>query len=136
MEIFVDGSYNKNTGYYGWAYVCKDYDCIMHEDSGKSNVASSIWNVAGELSATMNAIKYAYKNSIPDITICYDYQGIEEWAEGRWKTKNMYTKQYAEFVNKYRNLGLKIKFCKIKGHSGNFYNDRADELARKASGTW
>lgn len=132
MEIFVDGYYNKNTGYYGWSYVCKDYDCIMHEDSGKSNVANSIWNVAGELSA----IKYAYKHSILDITICYDYQGIADWAEGRWRAKNMYTKQYVDFVNKYKNLGMKITFCKIKGHSGNFYNDRADELAKRACGMW
>lgn len=136
MDIYVDGSYNKNTGYYGWAYVCKDSDCIIYENSGSSTKASSIWNIAGELSATMNAIKYAYKNSILYITIYHDYIGVAEWAEGRWKTKNVYTQQYVEFIKKYRSLGMNISFCKIKGHSGNFYNDRADELAKKASGIW
>lgn len=134
MDFYVDGSYNKNTGYYGWAYVAVKGDSIVHQNSGSSTKANSIWSIAGELSATMNAIKYAYDTKVFSITIYYDYEGIGEWAEGRWRTKNMYTKQYVEFIDKYKNKGMNIKFCKIQGHSGNKYNDIVDKLAGKACG--
>lgn len=131
--IYADGSYNKNTGYYGWAYVIYDelYNCIIHEASGKSNSsASSMWQVAGELTAVMRAIKYCKENNLTDIRICYDYKGIEEWAIGRWKTKNEYTKAYKVFMEKYKDVNYIFEY--IKGHSGNFGNEYVDKMARKA----
>ena len=70
---------------------------------------------------------------IRDIEIYYDYEGISAWAEGRWKTNKdgtiAYKKAYdelSEFVN--------VTFCKVKGHSGDKYNDMADRLAKDALG--
>lgn len=132
--IYTDGSYNQNTGYYGWAYVIYDetYNCIIHEASGKSNnSASSMWQVAGELSAVMRAIKYCKENNLSDIRICYDYRGVEEWVMKRWRTKNEYTKAYKAFMEKYKDVNY--IFEHIKGHSGNFGNEYVDKMARKAA---
>ena len=43
------------------------------------------------------------------------------------------TKHYKEVYDKYSQY-IKIKFTKVKGHSGDKYNDKADMLAKKAAG--
>lgn len=130
--IYVDGSYNKSTGYYGWGYVVVEDGIITDSYSGSDNVANEIWSVAGELTATMNAIGHAYERNNLNITIVYDYIGIEKWANSEWKAKNKWTIQYKSFVARYRKLGMIINFQKVKGHSGNEYNDMADRLANNA----
>lgn len=130
--IYVDGSYNKSTGYYGWGYVVVEDGIITDSYSGSDKVANEIWSVAGELTATMNAIGHAYERNNLNITIVYDYIGIEKWANSEWKAKNKWTIQYKSFVAKYRKLGMTINFRKVKGHSGNEFNDMADRLANSA----
>lgn len=138
MDIYVDGSYNKTTGYYGWAYIGiipteNNFDIVL-QGSGTDNIANSIWNVAGELCAVTSAIISAYNSGINDLDIYYDYKGIEEWAMGRWKAKNEFTKKYVDFINKCKDLGITLRFHKVKGHSGDEYNDMVDKLAKKACG--
>ena len=79
----------------------------------------------------MKAIEYAIENGYKDIVLCYDYQGIESWALGTWKRNNRITQNYNEFMQEKFKL-IKVRFKKIKGHSGNKFNDRADILAKKA----
>ncbi|MDZ7542850.1 ribonuclease H, partial [Clostridium perfringens] len=57
--------------------------------------------------------------------------GIECWALGTWKRNNKITASYHEFM-KENMRNMKVKFKKIKGHSGNTYNDMADKLAKEA----
>ena len=52
-------------------------------------------------------------------------------ADDAWKAKLPETKAYRNYVFDSREM-LDIKFVKVKGHSGNKYNDRADYLAGKA----
>ena len=130
--IYVDGSYNKATGYYGWGYVVVEDGIITDSYSGSDNKANEIWNVAGELTATMNAIGHSYEKNNLNITIVYDYEGIEKWANDKWKAKNKWTILYKSFVKSFRDKGMTIDFQKVKGHSGNEYNDMADRLANTA----
>jgi ribonuclease H-related protein len=132
VEAWVDGSFNKNTNYYGWAYAIKQDDKFI-TDCGIDNRASDIWNVAGELTAVMHLV---YNNTIAGydmlFIIHHDYQGISSWAEGKWKTKNNWTKKYKEVIDHYRLLGVKFKFIKVKGHSGEYGNELVDGLAKSA----
>lgn len=128
-DIYVDGSYNKKVGYYGWAYTIYKNNKAIKKDCGKDNIASDIWQVAGELSATMRAIEYCYEHYINNICINYDYIGIKEWVTQKWKAKNKWTKMYQDFMLDYMK-DMNISFNKIKSHSGNIYNDEVDELAK------
>ena len=79
------------------------------------------------------AVEYAIKNGFKEITIAYDYQGVESWAIGTWKRNNRITAEYNEFMQS-KMKEVKIRFKKIKGHSGHKYNDLADKLAKEALG--
>ena len=94
---------------------------------------SDMRNVAGEIEGSMAAMKYCIENGIKSISIFYDYEGIQKWCNGDWKAKKEGTKRYVEFYKDASRL-VDVDFIKVKGHSGDKYNDLADELAKKALG--
>ena len=62
----------------------------------------------------------------------YDYKGIEAWAKGDWKTNTDLTENYKKYYDKIKDE-LEVIFIKIKAHSGDYYNNLADELAKRAA---
>ena len=128
-EIYVDGSYQNSR--YSWGFVVMKNDEIIHEDCGlgTNEQAALSRNVAGELEAVINAVKWTQNNKIEHFYIYHDYIGISEWALGRWRTNNNLTKNYASFIKEYLPY---ITFIKVAGHSGIRGNEIADQLAKKA----
>ncbi len=135
LHIYVDGSYNKETGEYAYGMVVIKDDGTIEEYSDKFNdpELQSMWNVAGEIMGSCAAMQYAMDYEIPSISIYHDYEGIAKWPLGEWKTKKEGTKAYVSFYNE-ASKKVKIRFIKVTGHSGDKYNDLADKLARKALG--
>lgn len=107
VNAYVDGSYDISTGCYSGAAV------ILLGD-----------NDIVELSK-------ACEDDSSKLAIHHDYEGIGAWADDAWKAKLPETKAYRNYVFDSREV-LDIKFIKVKGHSGNEYNNRADYLAGKA----
>ena len=90
-------------------------------------------NVAGEITGAVMAIKFAIKQKAKNIVIFYDYAGIEEWAEGNWKANKAGTQKYKAFIDSARPY-INIGFEKVKAHTGDTFNERADILAKNALG--
>jgi len=86
-------------------------------------------NVGGEIEAAEKAVEQAIKAGYKHIEICHDYEGVSKWAEGDWKTNTADTAYFAAIMRKYSKQ-IEISFQKIKGHSGDEYNDLADEFAK------
>ncbi len=131
-EIYVDGSFiNGATGY--GAVVLKDGEVV---DELAGAVAASEVNdtrqVAGELVAVKEALKWCREHSVGEVSIYYDYLGIEKWATRQWKTKQPLTKEYALFVSE---CPVTVHWHKVDSHTGNRWNDRADALAKKGAGS-
>ena len=130
---YVDGSYNQKLKVYGSGVVyitddkefelMKSYDDAYHIHR----------NVAGEVKASELAIEKAIEDKKDQIIIYHDYQGIASWANGDWKTNNDLTKSYKRFIDQARKK-IKIDFVKVKGHSNDKNNDKADLLAKEAAG--
>ena len=78
-------------------------------------------------------MRYALDNGYKSISIYHDYQGIASWCLGEWKTNKAGTVAYKEFYDSIKDR-LRVYFVKVKGHSGDTYNDIADNLAKKAVG--
>lgn len=131
---YVDGSFKKDTGEYSFGCVFFHNDRIdkFNQKFPKSEY-STHRNVSGEVSGSVFAIKKAMELNMKEITIFYDYQGIESWATGDWKTNNNLTRDYKKFIDGIKSQ-IDINFVKVKGHSNDKYNDMADELAKQALG--
>ena len=78
-----------------------------------------------------NALDWAIEKGYSKIKIYYDYEGIGKWAKQEWKANSEVAKMYLTKMKIYMTI-IEIEFIKVKGHSNNKYNERADRLAKDA----
>ena len=130
---YIDGSYDSVTHTFSYgAVIMAEANHELHfskkfDDAGLAKMR----NVAGEIKGSEFAIQYAVEHQWETIDIYYDYFGIEKWALGEWKRNLPETQAYYEFCqNAFKTVN--VCFKKVKGHSGDLYNDLADALAKKA----
>lgn len=130
---YVDGSFEKSIGRYafGCVILTPDGQEIRRSGSGSDPAGVAIRNVAGEMLGAMNAVKWARENDYPAVEIRYDYAGVEKWVTGVWRAKTPLTSKYAAHMQEAGNK-IRISFCKIAAHTGNHYNEEADQLAKSA----
>lgn len=133
LTAYVDGSFEESLGKYsfGCVLLTPEGEIVERCGSGSEPESLAIRNVAGEMLGAMYAVQWGINKRYRAIKICYDYMGIEKWATGAWKTNNVLTQKYAEFM-KGRRKFIEISFQKIKAHSGDCYNEQADRLAKQA----
>jgi ribonuclease HI len=126
---YVDGSSIED--YVSYGLVIIDNNQILHKTSGliKEESLQSMNQIGGEITSVYEAIKWAEGNKIQKLTIAYDYEGLEKWATGEWNANNSTTLTYQEDA---KNWQVDITWQKIESHSGDPWNDKADQLAKQA----
>jgi ribonuclease HI len=131
---YVDGSYNSDTNEYA-------YGVVIFYDGGEEHFAekykddemAKMHNVAGEIEGAKRAMRFCIENNIKSVDIFYDYEGIAAWCTGAWQAKQDGTKDYKKYYNSIKDR-LTVNFVKVKAHTGDTYNEMADELAKSALG--
>ncbi len=88
-------------------------------------------NVIGEIRGSVFAMDFAVKNGYKNLILHYDYEGIARWASGSWKRNKEATQKYHDYFQRIKSK-LNVEFVKVKAHSGDKYNEMADDLAKKA----
>lgn len=134
ITAYTDGACSGNPGPGGWAVV------LLYQGHSKelSGFAPQTTNNRMELMATIVALE-SITRSVP-ITIytdsTYVKNGIEKWV-AQWKTKGWKTSAKQPVKN--QDLWIRLdtlctryqpKWQWVRGHSGNKYNEQADNLAR------
>lgn len=135
IEAYVDGSYEHSIKEYGYGVVILKNGMVEKTYSLKGNnkYLVSMRNVAGEIEASKTAMKYCIDNNIKHLKLYFDYEGIEKWCIGAWKTNKEGTIEYKKFYDNIKDK-LYVEFIKVKAHSGDKYNEEADKLAKSAIG--
>jgi len=128
-EAYTDGSCIGDGIGYG-VVILKDGERIA-ELSGTVSAPElqGMRQVGGELQAVYRALEWCRENGVDAVTIFYDYEGVEKWATGVWKPNTRATQSYANFA---QNCPIAVRWEKVRGHSGNPWNSRADQLAKQA----
>ena len=131
---YVDGSFNVATGEFSYGVVMfhNGQEHTFSKSFSDPELAS-MRNVAGEIKGAEAAMEYAYKNGMTTLTIYHDYEGISKWPLRLWAANKEGTKAYQKYYDEIKKY-VDIKFVKVKGHSGDKYNDLADKLAKEALG--
>lgn len=131
---YVDGSYDKSSKRFasGVVFFWKGEELHFSEAFEDPDLAE-MRNVAGEIRAAQIAMQYSVDHQIPMLRIYHDYEGIAKWCTGEWQAKKEGTRDYRAFYQSLKDQ-LQVEFVKVKGHSGDQYNDLADALAKAALG--
>ena len=129
VEIYIDGSCSGNPGPGGWAAVC--------ELNGKKLascgfVAEKTTNNRMELSGALGGIQALRRPC--EVTLYTDSAYLITCAKHNdaWLTEASRSNSdlWIELIKAAKKGGHKIKFVKIKGHSGERLNELADKLAK------
>lgn len=134
VSAFVDGSFDREAKRYGSGVVLVRNGEIVEELTYSGNEAEFVmsYQVPGEVFAVIKAIEWAKDREYRELDIFYDYEGIEKWALGVWKANKPISQYYINRLNELMRGSFQISFQKVRAHSGNKHNERADELAKEA----
>lgn len=132
LIAYVDGSFDILDFSYSYgAVIIKGQEIESYNKRYPRDEFSEHRNVIGEIRGAMFAMDYALKNGYNSLVLHYDYEGIEKWATGAWKRNKEATKKYYEYYLDIKKE-LKVKFVKVAAHTGDKYNEMADQLAKSA----
>ena len=136
VTIYTDGACSGNPGKGGWGAILI-YNKKERYMSGSKQLTT---NNQMELTATIEALKAILKPS--NIALYTDSQYVKNgitswifnWKKNGWKTANkkpVANKDLWIELEKYVDFHS-VNWFWVKGHSGDHYNEIADELAVKA----
>ena len=133
LDIYIDGSYEHSRKRYSFGMVIDKPEKITMNKGFDDERFLTNRNVSGELLGAMYAYQWIIDNQEDNTVyqINYDYEGIEKWAMGEWKTNKALTKCYA-IISGLAMKKAKIKFNKVPAHSGVELNEMVDQLAKNA----
>lgn len=133
LHIYVDGSYNNSTEKYAYGLVAVRNNVVEYIDSGsaKDNSKKNIRQIAGELKAAVKAVEYAIKKGDKRVVVFHDYEGICHHATGFWERREESSVEYYKKMNKLMSQGIEVIFVKVDSHTGDFFNELADEKCKE-----
>ena len=151
VRIFTDGACSENPGPGGWAVVFNTAS-KCHTFSGNEQLTT---NNRMELKAVIEAFKrivskerqffeprheYDIYSDSAYVVNTINNHWIEAWQKNNWQTtkredvKNRdLWEQFSKLKTEANKLGISITLNKIKGHSGNTFNELVDKLAKEES---
>lgn len=135
---YVDGSFDGQSKTYGFGgfiiYEENGKKCVrVVQGAGNDSDMSKMRNVAGEISGAMRIVEEAICLGLEEITLYYDYAGIENWVTGVWSCNKYETYEYSRFMHE-SSKQIRIHFHKVAGHSGDTGNEIVDTIAKEQSG--
>lgn len=149
VRIFTDGACSENPGPGGWAVVFNTAS-KCRTISGNEKLTT---NNRMELRAVIEAFRKIVNKKSHNPDVQYDIYSdsayvvntinnhwIEAWQKNNWQTtkredvknKDLW-EEFSELRAKAKELGICITLNKVKGHSGNTFNELVDKLARAES---
>ena len=137
IKIYTDGSCIGNPGNGGWAAILLINEKKIKIKGYKKNTT----NNQMELTAPIKALKKIPISEKIEIYTDSKYvkigitEWVTKWKKNNWKTSSKKKVKNIDLWKELDNLNEKyqIKWCWIKGHSGNILNDEVDQLAREAA---
>ncbi|WP_333458605.1 ribonuclease HI [Microcoleus sp. Pol10D4] len=139
-SLYTDGACSGNPDPGGWGAVVCFADGNCHELGGADPQTT---NNRMEMQAAVAALEFfANSGQTEPVTVYTDSEyvknGITKWIQG-WKNKGWKTSTGKDVVNQDlwhlldKLNSRQIKWEHVRGHSGDFYNDRCDEIAHSFS---
>ena len=151
IRIYTDGACSENPGPGGWASIWVSDNGIKVISGNNPNTTNNqmeltavvvslrrVRNFLTTLSNPWMSKEYEIYSDSAYVVNSINNNWIDRWMLNDWKTskgddvKNVELwMECLKLLSKIRQMGVKITFIKVKGHSGDTLNEYADEIAKK-----
>lgn len=133
LHVYVDGSYSVSSKKYAYALVAVRNNVVeyIESDVSQDSSQSNIRQIAGELEAAIKSVEYALSKKDKKVVIFHDYEGIAHHATGFWERKEESSIRYYNRMKELKELGIEIIFVKVNSHTGEIFNELADEKCKE-----
>ena len=153
IKIYTDGSCLNNQNSFnvgGWGCIFVDEESDTKENlTVYTGAEKNTTNNRMELTAVLVALKKLHKKDFKLVEIYSDSayvinavknNWLKSWKNNNWKTsrggevknKDLWV-EFLNLVKETKEKKIKIRFVKVKGHSGNKYNEMVDREAVAAA---
>jgi ribonuclease HI len=152
IEVYVDGSCLGNPGPGGWGFVAlliNEVGPILDKVERYGAAKAMTTNNRAEMAGALNALAFVTEQQALGLwPICpvrivsdsqYVVKGFTEWLpnwEARgWRKSDRKPVENRDLWERLKGatLGLSVEWHWVKGHEGNSWNERADQLAATAA---
>lgn len=133
LHIYVDGSYSVSSKKYAYGLVVVRNEVVEYIESGafQDSSQSNIRQIAGELEAAVKGVEYALRQKDKIVVIFHDYEGIAHHATGFWERREESSIRYYNKMQELMKLGIEVIFVKVDSHTGELFNELADEKCKE-----
>lgn len=145
IRIYTDGACSGNPGAGGWGVIFNKHNNIIEVSGYDVNTT----NNRMELTAAIEALKiilrehnlkntYELYSDSAYVINTINNNWVSKWVLNGWKTtkgseiknKDLWCK-YCKLNGKVISNNIDIKYIKIKGHSGDTFNEYVDKIAKR-----
>ena len=137
VTIYTDGACSGNPGPGGWGAILMYKDNKKEISGGKKDTTNNVMELTAVIEG-LKLLKFPCKvNLYSDsayVVNAFLQNWIFNWQKNNWKTSDKKEVKNKELWQELISLTHThhVTFNKVKGHADNEYNNRCDELARKA----
>jgi ribonuclease HI len=138
ITIYTDGACSGNPGPGGWGAVLLFKDQKKEIKGGEAETTNQRMELQAVIEA-LNALKVtdwdvAIYSDSAYVVNAFQQKWLEKWQKNGWQNSKKEPVANQDLWQKLLPLMSKnrVKLLKVKGHAGDAYNERCDELARQA----
>ena len=147
-KVYTDGACSVNPGPGGWAAIFLLPSGIKQLKGGVLNTTNNRMELQAVIEAIRKITKLRVSASVhfriysdsAYVVNAINQGWLKRWEKAGWttssgdKVKNLEQWiELASLLEKCKDKGVEVSFEKVKGHSGDKYNEMVDELAREQS---
>ena len=138
VTIYTDGACSGNPGPGGWGAILMYKENKKEISGGKKDTTNNVMELTAVIEA-LKLLKFPCKVKLYSdsayVVNAFLQNWVINWQRNNWKTADKKEVKNIELWQELVELTNihDITFIKVKGHSDNEYNNRCDELARKAT---
>lgn len=148
IKVYTDGACSDNPGPGGWCAIFLLDDELKsisgHESKTTNNrmelmaIVETLRTIVNELYENTGCKLYELYSDSAYVVNSVNGGWINRWLLNGWKTtrggdiknKDLW-REYIQYVDECMDKNIIVKLTKVKGHSGDTFNEYVDELAKK-----
>ena len=137
VTIYTDGACSGNPGPGGWGALLMYKGTKKEISGGKENTTNNVMELTAVIEG-LKLLKYPCKVKLYSdsayVVNGFNQKWIYGWIKNGWKNSSKEPVKNKELWQELYDLTKvhEVEFIKVKGHADNKFNNRCDELARKA----